>query len=275
MKFNPRVTKINFTDMAAKNACWSLLFFAVVGISLNAYAAANEQLVVNVDYESRALNVDAYGVVADKPSAADSIVVDCTIARRGQCSEKTTLQQSAQYISFGNYRAESSTLASKLSWYKPGDAFRYRFSLYLPDDWERDAPASVDIVWQFKHFSDRADAFVAIKGGNVVLRIGPKEQVVLIKNYPLGTWMDFQFDIRWSGKQDGQLVAATRVGSSSDYVEVVRRHGQNIWGSPSNNGYIKWGLYKPAYKNSVTHRPRIVYHDEISVVRLNPDFFQK
>jgi len=177
-------------------------------------------------------------------------------------------------MSFGNYRAETDSRHLKRSWYGQGDNFRYGFSLYLPENWERDNSRSIDIVWQFKHFADPADGFVAVKGNHIVLRLGPEEQFIVVRHYPSGRWIDFRIDVKWSEKQDGHVTVATRIEPQAEFVEVLRRNVRTLWGRPSSSGYLKWGLYKPGYGESDTHQPRIVFHDEIKVERLSVDSFK-
>lgn len=174
-----------------------------------------------------------------------------------------------EYISFGAHRAESDTEALMATRYSMGDAIRYAFSLYLPSDWEVDSRDSIDIIWQFKRFGTSPDMFVAIKGKDIVLRLTGGKQVTLVKNYSTGQWIDFRIDTLWSYESGGKVIAAIRQPPEQEYRETGRVSGANMGDVRPRSGFLKWGIYKPAYEHSVTSRPRIVFHDKICVERWN------
>lgn len=228
-----------------------------------------------LDYETGILTSEATGVAVVTPNAVDAISIDCTLARSGQCSLRSTVSNTPDYISFGAHRAESNTQALRATRYSSGDAIRYAFSLYLPSDWETDSRDSIDIIWQFKRFGTYPDMFVAIKGADIVLRLIGGKQKTLVKNYSTGQWIDFRIDVLWSYETGGKVIAAIRRPAEEEFKETVKISGANMGDTRPRSGYLKWGIYKPGYEHSTTSRPRIVFHDKICVEGWNmsePDY---
>jgi len=231
-----------------------------------------------LDYETGILTSETTGVAVVTPNAVDAISIDCTLARSGQCSLRSTVSNTPDYISFGAHRAESNTQALRATRYSSGDAIRYAFSLYLPSDWETDSRDSIDIIWQFKRFGTYPDMFVAIKGADIVLRLTGDKQETLVKNYPTGQWIDFRIDVLWSYETRGKVIAAIRQQAEEEFKEIVKIIGANMGDTRPRSGYLKWGIYKPGYKHSTTSRPRTVFHDKICVQGWNtsePDFLPR
>jgi Polysaccharide lyase len=236
---------------------------------LSSHAQAASAPIFCLDYETGTPISEIGGVVAVMPEAIDAISIDCTIARSGQCSLRSMIANTSDYISFGAHRAESNTEALELTRYSSGDAIRYAFSLYLPPDWEVDSRDSVDIIWQFKRFGTYPDMFVGLKGRDIVLRLTEGKQETLVKNYSAGQWIDFRLDVLWSYQSGGKVIAAIRQSPGNEYNVVARVSGANMGDNRPRSTYLKWGIYKPGYKYSTTARPRIVFHDKICVERWN------
>ena len=228
-----------------------------------------------LDYETGTPTSEVTGVAVVTPNAVDAISIDCTLARSGQCSLRSTVSNTPDYISFGAHRAESDTQALRATRYSSGDAIRYAFSLYLPSDWEIDSRDSIDIIWQFKRFGTYPDMFVAIKGADIVLRLTGGKQDTLVKNYSTGQWIDIRIDVLWSYETGGKVIAAIRQPAEEEFKEIVKISGANMGDTRSRSGYLKWGIYKPGYDHSTTSRSRIVFHDKICIEGLNtsePDY---
>jgi Polysaccharide lyase len=232
-------------------------------------AASTPMPIFCLDYETGTLTSEVMGVAVVKPQAVDAISIDCTLARSGQCSLRSTVSNTPDYISFGAHRAESDTQALRAMRYSSGDANRYAFSLYLPSDWEIDSRDSIDIIWQFKRFGTYPDMFVGIKGRDIVLRVTGGKQETLVKSYPTGQWIDFRIDVLWSSENGGKVIGAIRQPPEEEFKEIVRINGTNMGDIRPQSGYLKWGIYKPGYEHSTTSRQRIVFHDKICVERLN------
>lgn len=218
-----------------------------------------------LDYETGTPTSEVTGVAVVTPNAVDAISIDCTLARSGQCSLRSTVSNTPDYISFGAHRAESDTQALRATRYSSGDAIRYAFSLYLPSDWEIDSRDSIDIIWQFKRFGTYPDMFVAIKGADIVLRLTGGKQETLVKNYSTGQWIDIRIDVLWSYETGGKVIAAIRQSAEEEFKVIARISGANMGDTRPRSGYLKWGVYKPGYEYSTTSRPRVVFHDKICV----------
>ena len=226
------------------------------------------ELVFVADYENRALNAGLEGVGANRPAAADALRIDCSVARSGECSIRSTVAPSVEYVSADAFRAESDAMALLPARYSAGDRFIYRFSLLVAKDWVFESPDAIDIVWQFKRFSSPPDMFVAIKGQALVLRVGKSKQLTLLPALPRGQWVDVTLTVHWSDAQAGLVESQTYLkgqpqGKPVSYVGVNMRNAQ------SQAGYLKWGLYKPGkLDGKMTFMKRSVWHDDISVTRL-------
>jgi hypothetical protein len=247
--------------------------FAILLLAFIAAGATGQQrqgvLVFHADYENREKASDVATLTAEAPSANDALQVDCAVARAGRCSMLARLRMDRRYVSAGAHRSESSTMRMPETNYHPGDRFRYRFSLLVDDDWIADSRASIDAVWQFKHFSSAPDMFIAIKGETLVWRVLESKQITLTTGLPRGEWLDFDFTVYWSDGADG------RAELSITHVNTRKRlnflhEGPNMSKASRHGGYLKWGLYKPGQlQRSDVFPTRVVHHDEISVFRLH------
>lgn len=258
------------------SALSNALLLSIVCLVSQVKAASTPTPVFCLDYETGAAISEVTGVAMVKPYAVDAISVDCTLARSGQCSLRSTVANTPDYISFGAHRAESDTEALKATRYSNGDAMRYAFSLYISPDWEIDSRDSIDIIWQFKRFGTYPDMFIAIKGADIVLRLTGGKQETLVKSYLTGQWIDFRIDVLWSYENGGKVRGAIRQLPEEGYKEVVKVNGANMGDIRPQSAYLKWGIYKPGYEHSITSRPRIVFHDKICVERRDtsePDHF--
>ena len=226
------------------------------------------QEVFTLGYES-VENLALVGATMTTKLSLNALKVDCSVARSSKCSMMASIEENLASVSAGAYRAESDTMKLLQTRYSPGDTLFYRFSLKLPADWEIQPRSSIDIVWQFKRFDGPPDMFVAVKGNALVLRVGATAQVTLLEPLPLGRWLDLDLKVHWSNRPDGQVVGI--VSAESDAV----LHHFSYAGATQRNdkpkaGYLKWGLYKPGKTDgSMQFRPRSVWHDEISVYKLN------
>lgn len=229
----------------------------------------SKDLVFSTGYEEDEVTSE---LEADLPQVKDAVIRSGTVSRGGKYSIRHKIANAEEYISHNAHRAESTTMHHRSSLYSKGDHFRYQFSVYLPANWEIDSRESVDIFWQFKRFEGGPDMFVAVKGSDIVLRsngLNNRRQDPLIKNYKAGRWYDFRFDISWSGGADGQVKVFVKSGDDKEYVETVSFSGSNMQNEKDNSAYLKWGIYKPDFDLSRLKNARVIYHDEISVTKLN------
>lgn len=219
------------------------------------------------DYET-ADQASSAGLTEVRPAAADAIERDCSVARHGKCSLRTKVRIDDAYITSGAHRAESDTAANKALRYSAGDRFKYRFSLMLASGWQFDDRADIDIVWQFKRTSSKPDAFVAVKGRELVLRVTDSASVVLLNPVPTGHWIDIELEILWSLGSQGQIQASVAVPGLAA-PRLVTHSGPNLRDGRRGEGYLKWGLYKPGQIGRADRgRESLVWHDQISVQRM-------
>lgn len=218
-----------------------------------------------LDYENASPNVAATMTTRPNPQA---LQVDCTVARTGRCSVRAEVAASADFISAGAYRAESDTMNVQTTRYSPGETLRYLFSALLPEDWPIAPTSAIDILWQFKRFDSKPDMFIAAKGDALVLRVGGKAQVLMMKPLPLGRWVDVSLEVHWSANEDGWIKGAvsTADGAVSKQFEYA---GPTTWNDRPKAAYLKWGLYKPGKTDgSFSFPTRRVWHDEVRVEKV-------
>ena len=229
---------------------------------------ASKNVVFSTGYEKDERTSD---LEFDLPKAKDAVGRSGVVSRSGKYSIRHKIANSKEYISHNAHRAESTTMHHSASRYNEGDHFRYQFSIYLPADWEVDSRDSIDIFWQFKRFDGGPDIFIAVKGTDIVLRsngLNNRRQDALVKDYKAGRWYDFRFDILWSAGSEGQLRAFMKSGDEKEYVEVASFKGATAQRDTNNSTYLKWGVYKPDFDKSTVKNPRVIHHDQISVIKL-------
>lgn len=187
---------------------------------------------------------------------------------------------------YGGPRAETAVVGASASRYAAGESFYYGFSLYIPSGWVDDGGVE-DILFQWHDIPDAGEApkspnlFLGIKRTEFVLRITSdageistadsvlKEQALLVGglDYTQSTWHDFVFHVVWSyqGASDGLIEAWHRTSDEIGYRKVLEKLGPNMH-NDDLDGYVKWGIYKPAWRTGPTApSARIVMHDEIRV----------
>ncbi len=225
---------------------------------------------LSIDFEPKNPGYLPNGVDTDSPPAPEAITIVETPARQGPYSTRIMVKNAPEYIfadKVRKIRAEYTTRKNPNTSFREGDKRRYNFSLMLSSDWIFDAPSSIDIVWQFKRTASKPDMFIAIKGHDLVLRIGNSSQVKLIANLRTGTWMDLSLVVNLTSSNAGKIEFFYRYEDQEEY-----RAGSTYTGATLANRqgetYLKWGIYKPDnYQRSISLGPHILFFDNISVVR--------
>ncbi len=245
----------------------SLIFSCAVvlpAFASKSWAAAS----FHIDYESGNISPQP-GILAEKPKAADSINVDCGVARAGRCSLKTVLRRADSYISYGKHRAETDTMHEDSLLYSDGDAYRYGFSFMVDKNWQYDDRESIDIIWQFKRFDSEPDMLIALKGHDLVLRVLKSDQFIIMKDFQAGKWIDILLTVNWSIGSKGTVTVHLREEGEKSYLTVASFTGKNIFNTKPKFARPKWGLYKPAFEKSKSTNPRTIFHDEILIDKIN------
>ncbi len=190
---------------------------------------------------------------------------------------------------YGGARAETAVVGSSASRYAPGEEFFYGFSVHVPAGWIDDGSAE-DILFEWHDIPDVGEAgkapnlVVAIKNGAFIARVTSdgnamstpatevKEEMLLFAGLDTaqGTWHDFVFHVVWSYEgQDGLVEAWHKLADETGYQKVLDKAGPNEH-NDDLEGYVKWGINKPAWKDGPTAATvRVVMHDEI---RVGPGF---
>ncbi len=186
---------------------------------------------------------------------------------------------------YGGPRAETAVVGASTSRYAAGGDFFYGFSVYVPAGWVDDGGVE-DIMFQWHNIPDSGEPpkspnmFLGIKRDELILRITSdateistadsplKEQALLVDglDYTTGTWHDFVFHVVWSYQGfDGLIEAWHKQADETGYRKVLEKVGPNMH-NDDLAGYVKWGIYKPAWRNGPTAPSvRVVGHDEIRV----------
>ena len=187
---------------------------------------------------------------------------------------------------YGGPRAETAVVGASASRYAVGESFWYGVSVHIPSGWVDDAGVE-DILFQWHNIPDSGEApkspnlFLGIKRTEFVLRITSdateistadsvlKEQALLVGglDYTQSTWHDFVFHVVWSyeGTSEGLIEAWHKTADETGYRKVLAKVGPNMH-NDDLDGYVKWGIYKPAWRTGPTApSARVVMHDEIRV----------
>jgi hypothetical protein len=210
-----------------------------------------------------------------------SIVVD-DLSRTGKYAIRSHLKYGDPEPDVGGSRAESHSLKIKDSQFRSGDTAYYGFSIYLLSTWQRDSRE--DIVFQWKPWRDTCEsdkapsAFLTIQASGIWrLRVNSdsnpcststsvqKVHFDLAEVKP-GQWHDFVFRFKWSYGGDGMTEAWYQTNKVPGWSRVLSVTGPNTFNDdPGTMGYLKWGIYKPAWNDGPTNvDSRMVFHDNIA-----------
>jgi len=195
----------------------------------------------------------------------DALKIDCTRARQGRCSLRATVGPGPRFIQAGATRAEADAMDLPALRYSPGERWSYRFSLWLPE--APPSPSRLAILWQWKRFGGRPDAFVAQRGDALVLRVGPSASLKLLSPVPTNRWLDLEVRTHWSPSSSGWIEARV---STAGQPSVLRRYsGPTTRDSRPRAAYVKWGLYQPEPSAGASASPiRSAWHDAIDIQQL-------
>lgn len=186
---------------------------------------------------------------------------------------------------YGGARAETAVVGGSTSRYATGDSVFYGFSVHLPAGWVDDGSVE-DILFEWHDISDEGEAgkapnlVLTVVGDDFHARITSDasatstpdtetvEEAVLVDGLETtqGTWYDFVFHVVWSYEgQDGLIEAWHKRADANSYRKVLEKRGPNQH-NDELEGYVKWGINKPAWKSGPTAASvRVLMHDEIRV----------
>jgi hypothetical protein len=194
------------------------------------------------------------GVAARPPQARDAITLPLWPNMAKGAVTKITVRNDRRYTQpYGQertardpVRAEYSTEQAPVTWYQEGDVRAYNLSVLLDPSWQADRPESPDIFMQFKRVRGQPDMFLAIKGKDLILRIGRDRQLDVIKDVEPGRWIDLALRVQWSQGAAGRVDVASRgVGKDEPFSKPKAITGANM-DTRGGKAYVKFGIYKPA-----------------------------
>merc|ERR1711936_673667 len=237
---------------------------------------ANDVL-MNVDYETGDLS-SGYPELDTHPPLPDRAQVD-TLARNSSFAVFHQLYSTDPSVA-GSKRCESDNMKMVSARVRVGEEVFYGFSIYIPSTWEFDGDLD-DILIQWKGFGGGPFMFITQKHEGLFLRINAntdpdydlhpenmiKTQHTIITSLKRGQWHDFRLQVIWDFALIGFGFVAVdyKTAEEVEYERVVSVIGPNMY---NKEGYLKWGIYKPAWQaglveNNVTRRK--VWHDNVRI----------
>lgn len=261
------------------------LVIPLVMTSRPAPADQSRSAAVRVTYETGTKD-SGYAGMGFNECCPHSLRID-DLARRGAYALRADLRYGDPQAA-GGTRAESHTLRMSATHYRAGDTRYYGVSIYIPSTWQTDTRE--DIVFQWHKLKDSCDdpvrspsAFLAVMpNGTWRLRTNHDANACSTPTsvgklaYDLGPatpgrWHDFVFRIKWSytdtDTDTGTIQTWHKTNVITTWTKVLDTIGPNTYNDqPASIGYLKWGIYKPAWNTAPTAvTQRLVWHDNIAV----------
>ncbi|MER6085883.1 polysaccharide lyase [Streptomyces sp. NPDC001833] len=229
-----------------------------------------------------------------------SLTVDSTLARTGSDSVRSDLKYGD--TAADGPRAESDAESITAARFQPGRTQWYGFSVYIPSTWQADT--AEDILFQWHHTKSSCDdpsrspamfleVLPATSTAASRLRLRVDSDPVLCDyqddasaslnktSYDLatlttGVWHDFVFQVDWQYTQTGFIKAWHQTSKAPGWAQVL--DAENVADTynddASTYGYLKWGIYKPSWRDGATDvTERVVWHDNIAVATDSADGF--
>ncbi|MDN3240729.1 polysaccharide lyase [Glycomyces tritici] len=258
--------------------------FAAVALAVSPslVAVADENTpVLRVEYESGTVDSGVAGLGVNE--CCGYSIDTTTLSRNGIGAVKHEVRYGDSAAD--GPRAESHTETIEATHFDSGDSVYYGFSVYIPSTWVFDE-TSEDIVFQWHNYKDSCDfkdrgpsAFLSVHtNGQWRLRYNSDsaacstETSVVKQAQDLGAvkpgqWNDFVFKFDWSEGADGRIQVWHQTSKALGWVKVADRQGANTYNDvPTTIGYLKWGIYKPAWRTAPSNvSTRAVFHDNIAV----------
>ncbi|MEO3883961.1 polysaccharide lyase [Nonomuraea sp. B5E05] len=264
----------------AKPVSAAMSVFAAVSLwPVNAHASA---AVLRIGYENGA-KTSGQPALGFNECCKHSIQVD-DLPRTGKYAIRSILKYGDAAVA-GGTRAESHSMKVEDSHFRSGKTVYYGFSIYLASSWQSDSRE--DILFQWKPWRDTCEAdkapsaFLTVQpSGKWRLRVNSdgnacstaasvkKVSFDLAEVRP-GQWHDFVFKFTWSHGSQGAIDGWHQTHKSPGWRKVVTATGPNTFNDDATTqGYLKWGIYKPAWNSGPTDvTSRTVFHDNIAVGR--------
>lgn len=269
---NRRLSRIGITVV---------LVIPLVVASQSASAGQSRAATVRVTYETGTKD-SGYADLGFNECCPHSLQLD-DLARRGTYALRADLRYGDPQVA-GGTRAESHTLRMPATHYRAGDTRYYGVSIYIPSTWRTDTRE--DAVFQWHKLKDSCDD--PVRGPSAFLAVMPNGTWRLRTNHDAnacstptsvgkpahdlgpatpGRWHDFVFHIKWSYTDTGTVQVWHKTDLTTTWTKVLNATGANTYNDQSTSvGYLKWGIYKPAWNTTPTAvTQRLVWHDNIAV----------
>ncbi|WP_300602426.1 heparin lyase I family protein [Niabella sp.] len=250
----------------------ALLLFVAAGSVL---AQVVGKTILNIDYENGALNSGFPDVEPTSAPGADAVYMVSPGATGNYAIAHKVVYGDSTYYSDGNWRSESAALQYLPARFSPGMERRYEFSVLLKDwtPWNTGDPINETNFFQLK-VSSGQEVPLQVRTQRNVIRLryndvasGVTTKDILKDLLPyVNQWIQFRIDAKWTLDATGYIRTYMKLPGQPDYVLADEKTDYITFPGGGNNiGYIKWGVY--VVPPDIT---RIVYHDDIRIIELNP-----
>ncbi|MFB9659177.1 polysaccharide lyase [Glycomyces mayteni] len=210
----------------------------------------------------------------------DDSVEESDYSRDGGPAFRSYLRYGDERVADGP-RAETHTARWDESRFGPGDTVYYGFSVYLVSTWEPDSSEDIVFQWHTEPEDCETDkppsAFLSVQPeGMWRLRVNSDDDPCTtadsvektgfdLADAAPGQWHDFVFAFRWDSTDTGVVKVWHQTDLAPGWEQVLDTTGPNTFNDAEASGYLKWGLYKPAWNDGPTDVPsRVVFHDNIA-----------
>ncbi|MFF8881286.1 polysaccharide lyase [Streptomyces flaveolus] len=269
----------------------------LVALAAPAAAAAD----VRATYESGD-TASGYTGIGLAGCCTHSLTVDSTLFRTGGHSVRSDLKYGDPGVA-GGPRAESDTLNIAATHFEPGQTSWYGFSVYIPSTWQYDT--SEDIIFQWHRTKSSCDdpnrspamfleTFPVASTATAKLRLRVNSDPVLcdyqdnasahltktsydLASLTTGAWHDFVFQVNWQYTSTGFIKAWHQTSKGPGWTQVLDADpvANTYNDAPSTFGYLKWGIYKPSWREGASAvTERVVWHDNVAVAPDSTNGFQ-
>ena len=241
--------------------------------------APHAKEILDVNFESGTLNSGIPGLTTTHATAPDaSSIVSPGDNSRFASQFKVTLGDPG-YVSDGAPRSEDGTDLLPNGIFHIGDTQRYEVSILLKD-WQpyqaSDPSDAGDIIFQGKYGGDQPPAFYLMTKRNAIAFRSPhlNLQTTVVPDFRpyINQWVNFQVDAHWTTDATGYFTVSVELPGQHHYTQMVSWQNVVTWGpqSTADDGYLKWGLYRPSESLANGDVPtRIVQDDNIRIFNLS------
>ncbi|OQR66037.1 hypothetical protein B6E66_00280 [Streptomyces maremycinicus] len=288
-------------DRGKKGSCRLLPVIPLTLLSLLAGLAipASADAAVRATYESGDIASGISGI-GTAGCCTYSLTVDSSLARTGSNSVRSDVKYGD--TAADGPRAESDAEDVTAARFTSGETFWYGFSVYIPSTWQADT--TEDILFQWHHTKSSCDdpgrspsmfleVLPATSTAVSKLRLRVNSDPVLcdyqshasaslsktsydLSTLTTGAWHDFVFQVDWQYTQTGSIKAWHQTGKAPGWTQVL--DAENVADTYNDAsityGYLKWGIYKPSWRDAATDvGERVVWHDNVAVAADSADGF--